>query len=171
MEIFSHSIENGYLKDAMGHRGTQFVKDKMPNRSFHLGWKHLPEQTKSLALLFIDHDAIPVCGFSWIHWTVANIDPTLGELPENASVDMHLLEGVNSWGGAIVPPEWKLDREDATGYGGCAPPDKEHCYTIKLFALDNSLQLSRGFYLNDMINQMQGHILDHAKLRVLYKTK
>lgn len=171
MEIFSNSVVNGYFKDAIGHRGEQFLKDKMPNRSFHIGWRDLPEKTQSLALLFIDHDAIPVCGFSWIHWTVANIDPTLGELPENASVDMNLLEGVNSWGSGIVPAEWKLDREDATGYGGCTPPDKEHCYTVKLFALDTKLNLSRGFYLNEMINQMEGHILERAKLRVLYKTK
>lgn len=171
VDVFSNSILNGYLKDAMGHRGEQFIKNKMPSRSFHLGWKQLPEETESLALLFIDHDAIPVCGFSWIHWTVANIDPALGELPENASVDMYLLEGVNSWASGLLPTEWKLDKEDAIGYGGCAPPDKEHCYTVKLFALDNKLNLSRGFYLNEMINQMEGHILAHAKLQFLYKTK
>ena len=171
MKIYTNSIKNGYLEDRFGHRGTQFYKDKKPNRSFHLGWKDLPKDTKSLALIFIDHDAIPVCGFSWIHWTVANIDPTLGELAENASVEQKLLEGVTSWNSGILPEEWKLDREDATGYGGCAPPDKEHRYTIDVYALDNKLNLVRGFYKNELLKAMDKRVLAQATLHGLYKTK
>jgi len=170
MDIFSNSIIQGYFKDEVGHRGKQFLKHK-PSRSFHIGWKNLPDNTQSLALMFIDDDAIPVCGFSWIHWAVANIDPVLGELPENASVEMRLLEGVTSWASGLLSDEWKLDKEEATGYGGCAPPDKAHCYTIKVFALDTTLMLSRGFYLNEMIHAMQGHVLACAKLHAWYKPK
>lgn len=171
MKLHSKSIIHGYFDDKFGHRGTQFLKDKKPNRSFHLAWENLPADTKSLALTFVDHDAIPVCGFSWIHWTVANIDPLLGELPENASVDMNLLEGVTSWNSGILPREWYLDKEDATGFGGCAPPDQPHRYTVNVYALDTKLNLSRGFFLNELLKAMEGHILDKATIHGYYKTK
>jgi len=143
----------------------------MVNRSFQLSWSDLPANTQSLALIFIDHDAIPVCGFSWIHWTVANIDPKIKELPENASLDMNLLQGVTSWSSPIVPEDWRLSCDDAIGYGGCAPPDKEHKYTITLYALDCKLNLARGFYANELLNSMEGHLLDTATLTALYRMK
>lgn len=169
MQLYSKNIVNGHIDDQFGKHGTQFLKGKKPNRSFHLGWKNLPVNTKSLAIVFIDHDAIPVCGFSWIHWTVANIDPSLNELPENASVEMKLLEGVTSWASGIAPEEWRLDREDAIGFGGCAPPDQPHRYTIELYALDTKLNLARGFFLNELLKAMDNHILDKAVLHGLYR--
>lgn len=171
MKIKSNSIINGYFKDEIGHRGTHFLKNIMPNYSFHLEWEDLPVNTKSLALMFIDHDAIPVCGFTWVHWLAANIDPTLNELPENASATLNLLEGVNSWNSGIIPAEWQLNKEDATRFGGCAPPDKEHLYTIQLYALDTQLDLPRGFTMNELLKAMKGHVLDEATLEALYKTK
>ena len=171
MKIKSNSIIDGYFKDDIGHRGTYFFKNIMPNYSFHLAWEDLPLNTKSLALVFIDHDAIPVCGFTWIHWLAANIDPTLNELPENARETMHLLEGVNSWNSGIIPKEYQLSKEDASRYGGCAPPDQEHLYTVQLYALDTQLALSPGFTMNELLKAMKGHVLDEATLEALYKTK
>ena len=171
MKIKSTSIVNGYFQDNIGHRGTNFLKEKKPNYSFHLSWEDLPKNTASLALTFLDHDAVPVCGFSWIHWLVANIDPTLKELSENASVDSSLLEGVTSWSSGIIPEEWRLTKEDDAGFGGCAPPDKEHLYTVELYALDKKLELPRGFMLNDLLKAMKGHVLDKCTLEALYKTK
>ncbi len=91
MKIHSKNIKQNYFDDAIGKHGAQFLLGKKPNYSFHLAWEELPKDTKSLAIIFSDEDAIPVCGFTWIHWTVANIDPSLKELPENASKDMNLL--------------------------------------------------------------------------------
>ena len=170
MKITSKNIVNGYLDDAFGHRGTQF-KESKPSRSFQLGWSELPENTVCLAIFFDDMDAIPVCGFSWIHWTVANIDPTLNELPENASLEMNLLEGVSSWASPILPAELKLTPEQAIGFGGCAPPDTTHLYTVKLYALDQKLNLKRGFFANELFHSMHGHILAEASLSFLYKSK
>lgn len=171
MKIQSTSIVNDYFKDAIGHRGANFLKGVKPNYSFHLSWEDLPPNTVSLALIFVDHDAIPVCGFTWIHWTVANIDPALKELPENASVNLDLLEGVTSWSSGIIPKEWRLSKEEDAGFGGCAPPDKEHLYTIELYALDKKLALPRGFMMNELLKAMKGHVLDKATLEAWYKTK
>lgn len=170
MKIKSTSIANGYFKDDIGHRGTHFFKDKKPNYSFHLAWEDLPVNTVSLALTFIDHDAIPVCGFTWIHWTVANIDPALKELSENASEQLNLLEGVTSWSAGIIPEDWRINKADDAGFGGCAPPDKEHLYTIELYALDKKLILPQGFFMNDLLKAMKGHVLDKCILEALYKT-
>lgn len=171
MKINSTSIVNGYFKDDVGHRGSSFLKGKKPNYSFQLSWEDLPKNTLSLALIFMDHDAIPVCGFSWIHWTVANIDPALKELPENASVDLNLLEGVTSWSSGIIPEEWRLSKEEDAGFGGCAPPDQEHLYTVEVYALDKKLALSRGFMMNDLLKAMKGHVLEKCVLEAMYKTK
>lgn len=171
MKISSKSIVNGYFVDNIGHRGTHFFKDVKPNYSFHLAWKDLPKDTVSLALTFVDHDAIPVCGFTWIHWTVANIDPKSNEIPENASTNSNLLEGVTSWCSGIIPADWRLSKEDDAGFGGCAPPDQEHLYTIELYALDKKLDVSHGFFMNDLLKAMKGHILDKCILEALYKIK
>ncbi len=168
MKIYSNSIVNGHLLDKFGNRGSQFLNNKKASRSFQLSWSDLPENTKSLALIFIDYDAIPVCGFSWIHWTVANIDPTINELPENASVDMNLLQGVTSWYSKLLPEDWKLSKEEAIGYGGCAPPDNPHQYTIKVYALDKKMNLEQGFYANELLKAMAGHILGKAKISAIY---
>jgi Raf kinase inhibitor-like YbhB/YbcL family protein len=171
MKISSSGIKDNYLNDAYGHRGTQFLNSKKSNRSFPVQWQDVPENTVTLAFIFIDYDAIPVCGFPWIHWTVANIDPALGGLPENASVEQNLLEGVCSWSSKMVPPEWQLDFEDAIGFGGCAPPDQQHRYTLDVYALDTSLDLRRGFYMNELIKAMEGHVLAQVSLHAWYKTK
>ena len=171
MKIYSNNIHNGYIDDAMGKRGQQFIQGKKPSRSFHLAWEDLPPSTISLALIFTDEDAIPVCGFTWIHWTVANIDPVLDELPENASEHLNLLEGVTSWSSGIIPEDWRINKADDAGFGGCAPPDKEHLYTIELYALDKKLMLSQGFFMNDLLKAMKGHVLDKCILEALYKTK
>lgn len=44
-----------------------------PIKSFPFEVTELPEGTKYLAWSLIDYDAIPVCGFAWIHWSVANV--------------------------------------------------------------------------------------------------
>lgn len=169
MKIHSNNIINGYLEDKFGKHGTQFLKNQKPNRSFHIAWDELPKGTESLALIFLDYDAIPVCGFPWIHWTVANIDPNLKELPENASVDMKLLEGVTSWYSKLLPEESRMSKEDSTGYGGCAPPDQSHRYTIYVYALSKKLNLERGFYANELLKAMEDYILDQAKLHCMYR--
>jgi Raf kinase inhibitor-like YbhB/YbcL family protein len=167
MKIYSNSIVDGYFDPKFGKQGTQFIKG-MPSRSFHLAWEDVPANTKSLTLVFIDHDAIPPIGFTWIHWTVANIDPTLKELPENASLEQNLLQGVNSWHSKLLLEANRLTKEEASHFGGCAPPDKPHRYTLKLYALDKHLDLKPGFYLNELIHAMEGHILDKAKIFGLY---
>lgn len=170
MKLYSASIKNGFLEDRFGHRGNEIYKNTMPTRSFHLSWEDLPKSTQSIAVVFIDYDAIPVCGFPWIHWSIANVDPN-AELHENESVEGDLLEGVSSWASRFLPDELKLSHEEATAFGGCAPPDKPHEYSIEVYALDTLLDLKKGFYLNELMHKMKGHVLAKATLSAMYKNK
>ena len=164
MQILSTGIVDGMIDNRFGQKGEQFFNNIMPNRSLPLTWTQLPTDTQTLALTMVDFDAIPPCGFPWIHWCVANIDPTLGSLPENASVDLNLTEGANSWSSGLLDSQNRIERLESAAFGGCAPPDKLHQYDITLYALDTTLSLKKGFFMNELLSAIEGHVLDHATL-------
>lgn len=164
LDLNSKGIENGYILEKYGVHGTEKLNG-MPSLSLPLEWKNAPEGTKSYALVMIDHDAIPVTGFTWIHWT-AIIPGDLNKLEENASLEnKDITQGVNSW----ISSMGGLSKADASHFGGPAPPDKEHDYTFTLYALDKELDLENGFYLNELYKAMEGHILDEATIIGKYK--
>jgi phosphatidylethanolamine-binding protein (PEBP) family uncharacterized protein len=49
------------------------------------------------------------------------------------------------------------------------PPDKAHVYEIHVFALDKLLKLQKGFLLNALYHEMDGHILKQDTLKGTYK--
>ena len=49
------------------------------------------------------------------------------------------------------------------------PPDKSHTYELHIFALDEMLDLKNGFYLNELYEKMEGHILEEAILKGIYE--
>jgi Raf kinase inhibitor-like YbhB/YbcL family protein len=91
-----HLFSPGIINNTIEKRFGKFSSEKLegvPTLSLPISWSHLPEGTKSLALIIQDYDAVPVCGFSWIHWLVSDIDPNLGGLRENASrLDINLIQ-------------------------------------------------------------------------------
>ena len=48
------------------------------------------------------------------------------------------------------------------------PPNKEHNYDLRVYALDIKLSLKNGFYLNQMYDEMKGHILANAVIEGCY---
>ncbi|MGL4850355.1 MAG: YbhB/YbcL family Raf kinase inhibitor-like protein [Clostridium sp.] len=167
MKIKSNSInEKGHFHDKHGKHGEKFLKG-MPNHSVDFEIENAPEGTKSFAFILDDHDAIPVCGFTWIHWAGANLKKTKvseGE-SENAS---DFVQGVNSWGAPMMGAD-ALSREDASNYGGMAPPNCDHTYELRVYALDIDLNLENGFLVNELYNAMRGHILEVATLEGMYR--
>ncbi|GAA3606480.1 YbhB/YbcL family Raf kinase inhibitor-like protein [Secundilactobacillus similis] len=154
--------DNGFLPDIYG----KFAPDdqKMggnPVRSFPIQFSEVPANTATFAVTMIDHDAIPVGGFTWIHWVAANLPGTLTELPENASQSgaVAMTFGKNSNAGALVGGTNPLVTER---YTGPLPPDQDHRYTITVYALDTKLPLTDGFWLNQLMDAMDGHILAKA---------
>ena len=102
---------------------------KNGNQSPPLKISGIPENTLSLALIMDDPDAMGAVGKVWVHWVLWNINPNTIELKEN-SISSDCLEGETDFG--------------EIGYGGPAPPDKEHTYIFKLYALDQKLDADKG---------------------------
>jgi Raf kinase inhibitor-like YbhB/YbcL family protein len=174
MRITSLAIVNGIIQDRYGKRGCEFrnkngeIKDEfhdgyMPTRSIPIQISEAPENTISFCIFIEDKDAIPVCGFPWIHWAVANL--TRNEIEENESINAKgFIQGMNSWGGAI----YNFDKEAAIGYGGMTPPDKEHIYHINVYAVDTKLEIQNGFFVNELFKAMEGHVLEVETISAIY---
>ena len=164
MKVTSTGIKDGIIEDKYGKRG-EVNEDGIPTYSLPLKFEETPEKVVSYALVLEDKDAIPVSGFSWIHWTAANI--TRNELMENESLTAtDYIQGVNSW---ISIQGGKLSKDKCRFYGGMAPPNAPHIYEVHVYALDTVLDLEDGFYMNELYKKMDGHILDHARLKGEYK--
>ena len=165
MKVTSTGIQNGIIDPKYGKHGTQANENGMPTYSLPLHIEKAPATAVSFALVLEDKDAYPVSGgFSWIHWTAANITRT--ELLENESqTATDFVQGVNSWtslqGG-------QQSKELSSFYGGMAPPDAPHLYELHVFAIDTLLDLKPGFYMNDLYKKMDGHVVDSTTVKGLY---
>lgn len=110
--------------------------------------RNVPDGAASLALVIDDPDAKEATGKVFDHWVAWNIDPTVAEIPEGWDVDA--VEGENGIG--------------ATGFLGFNPPDGEHIYKVRLYALDRELALESGSSKGDLQAAMEGHVIDEALL-------
>jgi len=112
-----------------------------------------PENTSSLALIMDDPDAMGAVGKVWVHWVLWNIDPSTMELKEN-SIPKDSLEGETDFG--------------EIGYGGPAPPDKEHTYIFKLYALDQKLDADKSSTKKQLEKAMKNYIIAETRLEGRY---
>ncbi len=126
---------------------------KNGNQSPPLKISGIPENTLSLVLMMDDPDAMGVVGKVWVHWVLWNIEPNVVELKEN-SIPSDCLEGETDFG--------------EIGYGGPAPPDKEHTYIFKLYALDQKLDADKGSTKKQIEESMENHIIAKTKLEGRY---
>jgi Raf kinase inhibitor-like YbhB/YbcL family protein len=121
-----------------------------------LAWDHVPEGTRSLALVCEDPDAPRG---TWTHWVLFNLSPDTKKLDENIAKKATLsnggVQGANDFG--------------KSGYGGPSPPPgKPHRYFFKLYALDTALKLQAGASRQQLLAALQGHVLDEAQLMGTY---
>lgn len=117
--------------------------------------KDIPAEAKSLTLIMDDPDAIKPAGKVWDHWIVWNISVNSTEIPEGKEP-----QGVHGKGTG-----GNLD------YHGPCPPDAEHRYYFKLYALDIKLNLPEGATKAEVEKAMKDHILAKAELMGKYEKK
>lgn len=123
----------------------------------HLRISGVPSGAKSLVLIVDDPD-VPVAvrkDRMWVHWVVFNIPPTVHEIAEHSRPPG--TQGKNT-GGTLE-------------YQGPCPPDREHRYFFKLYALDNMLSLKEGATKEEVEKAMAGHILTQTELMGRYERK
>ena len=110
----------------------------------------IPSDSKSLALVMDDPDAMGAVGKVWVHWVLWNIDPTITDISEGSSPS-----------GSI---EGKTDFGEIR-YGGPAPPDKRHTYVFKLYSLKTKLDLPEGSTKAELEKAMSGKIISQVTLK------
>jgi Raf kinase inhibitor-like YbhB/YbcL family protein len=106
-------------------------------------WSGAPEKTRSFVFVCDDPDA--PAGV-WDHWVITNIPTHVtgiakGKKPQG-------IEGINSWG--------------KMGWGGPCPPDKEHRYLFRIYALDMLLE-DKPMTKKEAEIAMRGHVLAQAE--------
>ncbi|ELY83215.1 YbhB/YbcL family Raf kinase inhibitor-like protein [Natrinema gari] len=113
----------------------------------------VPDDAETLALIVDDPDAIEPAGTVWDHWIVWNVPPETGTIPEDWDA-ADAIEGTNDFG--------------ERGYGGPNPPDREHTYRFRLFALETSLDLGPDAAAADLESTIEKHVLEQARLEGTY---
>lgn len=140
----------------------------VPVVSFPFYIDRLPSFVRYLHWRFVDDDAIPVCGFSWIHWTVANVpsealmfdfnDSHALQIPEDFSRKMtsmipEAVQGVNSQASRFIGCK---DASITMRYNGPQPPDKDHEYMLEVFGTEKPFEdLKQGFYMNELMRDLR----------------
>ena len=154
MKVTSTAIVNGLIQDEYGKFGTNFVGD-MPSYSMPFQIVDAPKGTVSYAVILDDKDSVPVCGFVWVHWLVANLKKDELVAGASSNINAEFIQGSNSWNLPL--------------YGGMAPPDRDHVYDLTVYALDKELTLEKGFSLEQLQKEMKGHILEKYCLQGKYR--
>ena len=130
------------------------------NVSPPLEFQDIPKNTKSLVLIMDDPD-IPYFvkkKFNievWDHWVVFNIPPNTKKIEEDKNPEGVLGSNTNK----------------KSAYAGPCPPDKEHRYIFKLYALDKILNLKEGATKKQVEESMKNYILAESVLIGKYERK
>ena len=145
---------------AFGHEGkipSQYTCDGS-NINPPLTISDVPKNTKSLVLLMDDPDIPDLVKEKfniqvWDHWVVFNIPPNVKEIAENKT----------------PPGEIGKNSRGVNAYGGPCPPDREHRYFFKLYALDCELSLPEGSSKAEVEKAMKNNIIAEAQLMGRYE--
>lgn len=109
----------------------------------------IPENAVSLVIIMDDPDIPVAAGVPvWDHWLVFNIPPTVNEISESWNV-----QGVRGAG-----------TRGLLEYSGPKPPDKEHRYFFKVYALNTILDLREGATKREIEIAMENHVVAQAEL-------
>lgn len=115
----------------------------------------VPPQAQSLVLIMDDPDvpAFVRADQMYDHWILFNIDPKTKQIEE----------------GKTPPGMFGKSTNGKLQYVGPCPPDREHRYFFKLYALDTWLDITPGATKSQVEQAMQGHIIAQCQLLGRYE--
>ena len=108
----------------------------------------IPEETKSLAIIVEDPDAMIGTFDHWIMWNI----PVANKIEKNSA------PGVQGKNG-----------KHENKYAGPCPPSGLHHYHFKIYAVDSMLELKASADKKELLTAMNGHILASGELIGLFK--
>lgn len=114
----------------------------------------IPDSANFLALVMDDPDAVAPAGQVWDHWVIWNIPADVGRL-EEGEIPGEATEGKTDYG--------------ERGYGGPNPPDREHTYRFRLFALREKIDLGSSAKKDDLLEKIEGKIIEESELEGRYR--
>jgi Raf kinase inhibitor-like YbhB/YbcL family protein len=116
-----------------------------------LEWSHLPDNTRSVAILVDDPDSED---HPFLHWLVTDLPPDVHALAE----------------GGALPRAANVAESDAgtASYFGPCPKSGKHHYRFHVYALDAELG-RRPDNRDDFMRAIQGHVLDEGELVGVYE--
>ncbi len=120
-----------------------------------LEFANIPPEAKSLVLINDDPDVPKTLrpDGMYDHWVIFNIPPSTHKIAEHST-----------------PPG--IQGKSTNGknqYVGPCPPDREHRYFFKLYALDKLLDLPPGATKKEVESAMHGHIVAQCQLMGRYE--
>ncbi len=119
-----------------------------------LAWEDVPDSADSLVLIVDDPDAP---GGVFVHWVVYDIPPGIGGFGEGADpIGLGARVGVNDFGQPT--------------YDGPCPPEDEHRYFFKLFAVDLELGDLDQPDANQVLALLEGHLVGTGGLMGTYES-
>lgn len=108
-----------------------------------------PKQTKSFVLIMDDPD-VPLTireDGMWVHWVLYNLSPATTILHEGTKEGTL---GINTSG-------------EKTYMGPC-PPDRQHRYFFKLYALDMTTNFEAGLSKDKILAKVDKYVIDYSEL-------
>jgi Raf kinase inhibitor-like YbhB/YbcL family protein len=116
-------------------------------------WTGIPANTQQLALICHDPDAPLARGFT--HWLIYGIPTTVNAIAQGGGTEF--TQGKNSM--------------DRLGYTGPAPPSGHgvHHYYFWLYALDTVLDLPSGLNREQLLDAIDTHIIEQARVVGIYE--
>ena len=130
------------------------------NRQPHFSWKDYPDNTKCFAIIMDDADAIPVVGYTFVHWNVFNISSTITSINEGQKIIKGSTMGMNHF-----------KRKDYAG--PCPPKGTPHTYATSIYALKqrlDNIDTETPYTRIKFENQYKSDLIDVAAMVGIYSS-
>lgn len=143
---FKHGAEIPTLYTCEGY-------DWNPPLEFH----EVPREAQSLVLIMEDTDVPEELrpDRTWIHWVMYEIPPDCKGIAEHSPPPGTHGRGTNM----------------RTAYMGPCPPDKRHRYFFYLYAVDFMPDWEKGLTKEEVLQEIEGHIIEKADLMGTYELR
>ena len=137
----------------------------------------IPANAHYLSWTLIDYDTVPMIGFAWIHWLLADYPVSASQVTIDADLSQTTAtaQGQNSMRSIVTilrHPLWRVTeyvQNLTTRYSGLRPRGGQHRLRLTVYATRQPLHLEPGFQLNQLMNSVDNELVEQASLNLTYE--